>query len=192
MKKVVALLLTALLGAAIVSAPASAGKKKKKPKGPPVIQTQEGKITLPAINVQANGDPTKCWAGLHRRVATISQENGQLNGTVGYLFDIDPKTWNKPFFLEATGGEGPVDFDLYLYQKMPPVEEWGDDPTNAGTAVSVEYTDRAPGGEFGTVPKGTIKAIVCLFGAHPSSGSTDEPRNATFKYTSGLGVKKKK
>ena len=191
MKKVIALLLTALLGAVVVLVPVSAAKKKKK-KGPAVIQTQEGKVILPAINVQANGDPTKCWAGLHRRVGTASQENGQLNGTVGYLFDIDKRTWNKPFLLEATGGEGPVDFDLYLYQKMPGVEEWSEDPTNAGNSVSVEYTDRAPGGEFGKVPAGTVKAIACLFGAHPASGSTDEPSNATFKYTSGPGVKKKK
>ena len=78
------------------------------------VQTQEGSIVLPAPFAQ---DQSKCYAGLHRRSETASQ--GQENGVTGYHFDIDKRTWNKPFKLDVVGSEGPADLDIYFYMQLP-------------------------------------------------------------------------
>ena len=169
MKKLIAIGVIALIALPLGSA-AHAGKKKAP------IQTVEGSIALPAPFAQGTFDG--CWGGLTRR--GTGNTNGAVNGVTGYLFDIDPKTWNKPFVLEATGGEGTVDLDLFMYIHYPPPEETQNDPVNGGVPVSVDYQTREAGGEAGKVPPQTTKAIVCMY-----AGPEYQGFNSTFTYNAG-------
>ncbi|HVL64799.1 MAG TPA: hypothetical protein VM573_06475 [Actinomycetota bacterium] len=179
MRKLVALASVGLLVLALAAGPATAGKKKKKKK-PPVEQTVEGSILLPAPFPQ---DRTACFAGLHRRLMTPAE--GPQNGVFGYLFEVDEKTWGTNFVLEVTESAQPADLDIYFYLHFPPLEEWPSAPNNAGAPVSVDYTTREVGGESGEVPPETNKVIVCMYGG--DQGSTG--LNASFKYTAGTKVK---
>lgn len=169
MKKVIAIGVAMLVALPLVGGVAQAGKKK--PSKP--VQVVDGSVALPAPFAQsaANGaEPFDgCWGGLTRQ--TTGQTGGAVNGITGYYFDIDPKSWNKPFKLEATGGEGTVDFDLFMYYSFPGAE---------GTATSLDFQTREEGGEVGKVPPNTVKALVCLYGGPASYGY-----NATFNYTAG-------
>ena len=168
MKKLMTVALAAMLLGALLPAGAQAGKPK---------QEVEGSILFPAPFAQDTF--AGCWGGLHRRVTTPS--GGAVGqGVFGYHFEVDKKSWNKKFELEVTGGEGDVDLDLFLYSHVPPMTEWPDDPQNAGTPLSVDFTTREPGGEAGIVPKGTTYAIVCMYGG-PSHYGYD----ASFTYTAG-------
>jgi hypothetical protein len=166
-KKLVIVAMAALMAASLVPAAHAA---KKAPK-----QSVSGDITLPAVFYS---DPTGCWGGLTRR--TSGQTGGAVNGVTGYYFDIDKATWNKKFKLVADGGEGTVDFDIFLYIHYPDMTETADDPVNGGTPVSVDYETRKEGGEAGTVPEGAVKAIVCLH-----AGTDYQGYNASFTYTAG-------
>ena len=179
MKKLLGIGVSALVGLSLLGGGATAAPKQ---------QTVEGSIALPAFFAQSaqGGAPFDgCWGGLTRRLTQPTGEAGSpANGSFGYRFDVDKATWNKPFKLEATGGEGTVDLDLFLYTVMPPPEATADDPVNGGTPVSMDFQTREEGGEKGIVPKGTTDAIVCLYGGDAYYGY-----NATFKYTAGKGVK---
>lgn len=179
MKKLMGAALLGLMALSLLGAPASAGKAK--------VQHVEGTIALPAPFAQSatGGTPFDgCWGGLQRRVSTASQGAAQANGSFGYRFDIDPSTWKKPFKLEATGGEGTVDLDLFLYIHEPPLDEWPNDPQNAGTPLSVDFQTRAEGGEKGIVPEGATAGIVCLF-----AGDAYYGYDASFMYMAGKGVR---
>src|SRR5688500_10189505 len=97
MKRFIAIVTAGLLALSLVGGSATAAKKKKKG----FKQTQEGSVIAPAPFTQ---DQSKCYAGLHRRSDTATQ--GQENGITGYHFDIDKRTWNKPFKLDVVGAEG--------------------------------------------------------------------------------------
>ena len=128
-------------------------------------------------------DNSGCYAGLHRRFAIMTQE--MVNGGLGYHFDIDPATLGKPFVLEATGGQGYVDLDIYFYQKFGTPQDVAGDPLNAGSPVTVQFNTREAGGESGIVPKGDFtKVIVCMYGGDLGVGA-----GATFDYVAGKGVK---
>ena len=166
MKKFLTLALAAVAFVSLLPA-AQAGKPK---------QTVEGSVLFPAPFAQGTFDG--CWGGLTRRTTGLT--GGAVNGVTGYYFDIDKSTWNKKFVLEATGGEGTVDFDLFLYSHYPDVPETADDPVNGGTPVSVDYQTREAGGESGKVPPNTVKAIVCMY-----AGPSHQGFNASFTYTAG-------
>jgi hypothetical protein len=161
--------------AALASAPLPAGAAKKAKQ-----QRVEGSVLLPA---PFYGDTGSCFAGLHRRIFTLAGD--QSNGVVGYAFDIDPATWNKNFVLEVVDSAQPADLDIYMYIRFPAVEEWPNDPVNAGTPVSVDYKTRAVGGEAGKVPEEAVRAIVCLYGGDQGTTGLD----ASFLYRAGKGVK---
>jgi hypothetical protein len=172
MRKILVCATATLLAASLLPSATAAAPKQ---------QVVEGSISLPAPFAQ--GQFNGCFAGLHRRIATASQ--GQApNGVVGYEFEIDKSTWKKNFVLDVTGGEGTVDLDIFMYMHVPPLDEWPNDPQNAGTPVSFDYTTRGEGGESGQVPENTVKAIVCMYG-----GPTHYGYNAAFTYTAGKGVK---
>ncbi len=171
MKKLSVIAVAGLLVVALVQ-PATAGGAGH--------QHVEGAISLPAPFVQ--GTFAGCWGGATRRTYTASQN--QVNGVVGFAFDVDKATWNKPFVLEAAGGQGTVDLDLFMYSTFPGPEETPNDPVNGGTPVSVDFQTRAAGGESGKVPVGTVKAIVCMY-AGPEYAGVD----STFSYMAGKGVK---
>lgn len=177
MKKLLTVMLAGLLVLALIPGSATAQKGKKK------RQVVEGTIALPAV-FWASALNDGCWGGLHRRIATASQ-NMAPNGVVGYEFEVDKATWGKNFVLEATGGEGTVDLDLFLYIHYPPLDEWPDDPVNGGTPTSVDFNTREEGGESGEVPENAIKGIVCLYGGPSGYFGYD----ASFTYTAGKGVK---
>ena len=171
MKKIVTLGLTALLAGSLLPASATAAKPKQ--------QKVSGSVALPAPFT----DDTGCFAGLHRRMAILTQE--QVNGVVGYHFDVDPATIGKPFVLEVTGGQGDVDMDILFYYEFGTVDDVISDPQGAGAPVSSGFQTREPGGESGIIPKGDYtKAIVCVYGGAQGAGAA-----ATFDYTAGKGVK---
>lgn len=175
MKKLIGAAMTGLMAFSLLGAPASAGKAK--------VQHVEGSIALPALFAQ--GTFSGCWGGLTRRLTTgTGEDTSPANGAFGYRFKIDKATWNKPFKLEATGGEGTVDLDIFVYLTIPPAEATLDDPVNGGTPFSVDYATRAEGGEKGIVPEGATDAIVCMYGGPEYYGY-----NASFMYMAGKGVK---
>lgn len=176
MKRTIALLTAGLLVLSLAPGSAIAGKKKKKKA--PVEQKVEGTVAAPAPFTDDSG----CFAGLHRRVAIVSQENA--NGQVGYHFDVDKATWGTNFVVEPTGGLGDVDLDIYFYQEFGTVEQVATDPLAAGSPASVQFNTRAPGGESGEVPAQFNKVIVCMFGGEGGAGV-----NAPFTYTAGTNVK---
>jgi hypothetical protein len=167
MKKLVTILAAgALLGALLPVGPA-AGNMQKKP-----TQEIEGAIALPAPFTDDSG----CYAGLHRRgtIATL----GNNSGIVGYHFDVDPKTWNKNFALEPTGGDGDIDLDIYFYSDFGKPGD-PDDPL-VNNVQSAQFNTRDTKGEFGKVPPEMNQVIVCMM-----LGGT----RATFTYKAGKGVK---
>src|SRR5688572_27537140 len=101
MRKIIGLATVGLLAFSLLIAPVSAAPKQ---------QHVEGSIALPAPFVSTDEQLKSCYAGLHRRVSTLTGGAASpANGVFGYRFEIDKATWNKPFKLEATGGEGTVD-----------------------------------------------------------------------------------
>lgn len=171
-KKLMTLALAGMLVVALVPGAAEAGKKKKKSK--PVVQTVEGSVPLPAPYTDDSG----CYAGLHRRGSILT--NGQANEVIGYEFEVDEKTWGKPFFLEITGGQGSVDLDIYFYSEFGTQDDVINDPLNAGTPYTVSFNTRDNVGESGEVPADMTKVIVCMM----AGGAA-----ATFTYNAGDGVK---
>lgn len=170
MKKVMTLALGALLAASLVPNAVAGAPKKQEVSGSVAISTPYT-------------DNSGCYAGLHRRFAILTQE--QVNGVLGYHFDLDPATMGKPFVMEPTGGQGHVDLDIYFYNKFGTVEDVAGDPLNAGSPVTVQFNTREAGGESGIVPKGDFtKVIVCMYGGDQGAGA-----GATFEYEAGKGVK---
>jgi hypothetical protein len=166
LKKILIAVLVGLMAASLMPA-ANAAKPK---------QTQEGSITFPAPFAQGTFDG--CWGGLTRR--TTGMTGGAVNGVTGYYFDIDKATWNKKFKLDVVDGSGTVDLDIFLYIHYPDAAETADDPVNGGTPASVDYTTRKEGGEAGIVPKGAVRAIVCMY-----AGPDYQGYNANFTYSAG-------
>lgn len=170
MKKLMVLALAAMLAMAFAPQSAVAGKKKK----PKVVQEVDGSIALPAPYT----DDTGCYAGLHRRGSILTM--GNSSGAIGHEFDVDPASWNKPFAMEITGGEGTVDLDIYFYAAFGTAEQVATDPLNAGSPYSVSFNNRDSVGEAGVVPPDMTKVIVCMM-----AGGAD----ATYHYSAGDGVK---
>lgn len=162
MRKVIGTAAALMLIAASFGGAASAAPKQ---------QTVEGSVAMMA---PFPADLTSCYSGLHRRLAVVTQE--QVNGVVGFHFDVDPATAKKPFKLEVTGGQGAVDLDISFYTEFGTVEQATD---TAYAPANVAFEEREPGGEAGIVPEGMTKAIVCMYDGQAS----------TFTYTAGKGVK---
>jgi hypothetical protein len=174
MKKLIGMASAGMMALALLGAPATAAA---------AVQHVEGTIALPAPFAQ--GTFAGCWGGGTRRATTpTGGAASPANGSVGYRFEIDKSTWNKPFKLEVTGGEGTVDLDIFMYLVMPPAEDTVDDPVNGGSPVSVDYGNRKEGGEAGIVPKGATEAIVCMYAGPEYFGF-----NSSFMYMAGKGVK---
>ncbi len=166
MKKIVLAAIGSLLVVGALPASAAGGKKQE--------------VSGMVVSMARHTEPTSCYPGLHRRINVIGQ--GSVQGVVGYHFDIDKATWNKPFVLEPTGGqgiEGEVDLNITFYTDFGTVEQAAD---TAYAPPSYAYEHDTPGGESGKVPKEMNRAIVCAF----------DGANVTFDYVAGAGVKVKK
>lgn len=170
MKKVMTIGLAALMAASLLSSASAAPKK----------QVVDGVVALPAPFVDDSG----CFAGLHRRMAIATQEN--VNGVLGFHFDIDKATAGGKFKLEPTGGQGHIDFDILFYEKFGTIEDVVGDPAGAGAPATVGFQTREAGGEAGVVPAGMPKAIVCMYGGQQGTGV-----GGTFTYTATPPKKKK-
>lgn len=165
MKKVVSLLALGLVASTAISGAAVAGKAKG------ARQDVSGTILMQAPPSDATNNPNGCYAGVHRRLAVVSQE--QVNGVVGYHFEVDPGTWKKKFRL--TPGSA-VDIDITFYSEFGTVEQATD---TAYAPVNYTFEERDNEGEAGVVPADVTRAIVCM-----KTG-----QNATFTYSAGAGVK---
>jgi hypothetical protein len=166
MKKLVSLVAAGMVVAALVPGAAVAGKKA------PVRQEVSGNIAMQAPPSDATDNPNGCYSGVHRRIAVLSQM--QINGIVGYHFEIDPATWGKKFRLSAVT-EG-VDLDITFYDGFGATEQAAE-PSYAPATLGFE--ERNNEGEFGKVPAEMTLAIVCM-----KTG-----QNADFLYEAGAGVK---
>lgn len=146
MKRLVAVLLTGCLAAALFAAPATAGKKKKKKAG--VKQEFVGSVMFPAPFV-ADGS---C---IYRAERTLAIAGGP-GGYVGHHFDLDPRTVGQKFELHVTGGSDDVDLDIAFYDGYNNESDPSTAPTN------LAYETREPGGEKGVIPPGFSKVIICM------------------------------
>lgn len=165
MKKLVSLVALGLVASTALSGAAVAGKKKG------VRQDVTGNIAMQAPPAEHTDNPNGCYSGVHRRIAVASQE--QVNGVVGFHFDVDPGTWNKKFVL--TPGSA-VDIDITFYDGFGTPEQVAD-PAFAPYSLGFETRDNE--GEAGLVPPNVTKAIVCM-----KTG-----QDADFTYAAGAGVK---
>ena len=165
MKKFVSLVVVGLIATTALSGAAVAGKKKG------VRQDVTGNIALQAPPSDATSNPNGCYSGVHRRFAVVTQE--QVNGVVGFHFDVDPGTWNKKFVL--TPGSA-VDLDITFYDGFGTVEQ-ATETSYAPYNMGFETRDNE--GEAGIVPPNTTKVIVCM-----KTG-----QDADFTYSAGAGVK---
>ena len=157
MRKLIALSAACLLLGGAFGGVATAGKAGAR-------QDVEGSILIP----QPGAAVGNCNYRPQRTLMIAAGE--QVNGIVGYTFDVDPATAGKKFKLEVAGSG--VGMDIVFYMDL------GDaDPTVA--PGNTGYETAGPGGEAGTVPPGYPLAFVCM-----SEGS-----NGTFTYTAGKGVK---
>lgn len=155
MRKVMALVLSALVVTGMVSGSAIAAKKKK----PAARQTVDGSILVP----QGGNAAATCVYRAHR--AAYIAFGDAVNGLFGYTFQVDPKTAGLPFKLTVDGAAG-VDISFY--------GDLGTDPA-ADAPGNIAFETPGPGGEEGTVPAGYPNGMVCL----------TEGANATFNYTAG-------
>ena len=165
MKKLTVFVAAGLLAAALVPTTASAAKKGAR-------QEVEGNILMQAPPSEATSDPNGCYSGVHRRIAVASQM--QINGIVGYHFEIDPATWNKKFRLTPIT-EG-VDIDITFYDGFGTTEQAAE---TSYAPVNVGFDERNTEGEAGKVPANMTLAIVCM-----KAG-----QDADFLYEAGAGVK---
>lgn len=168
MKKFLGLFSAGVVALALV-APAGAAPKQQK---------VEGTIALPARH------PDGCYTGLQRHWTSLFGEQG--NGVVGWTFRVDKATWNKPFKLDPTSSVGPdVDLDIVFYfGEFVSRDEWIANPAPPAPA-NVKFEDHDEPGEKGTVPKGAVDTVVCVFASEASgtAGAVD------FSYLAGKGVK---
>ena len=164
MKKLITLAVAAGLILAVVPS-ASAGKKPR--------QTETGLVVAPAPYT----DDTGCYAGLHRRGNILTQGNN--NGPIGHHFEVDPKTWNKPFTLEVAGtAAGSADLDIYFYlSDLGTPQQVVEDPQNAGSPPTISFNTREAGGEADKVPAQAKHVIVCQYG-----GAQGASAGAEFVY----------
>ena len=164
MKKLISLAAVGLLAGSVLAGPAVGAKR--------ATQKVSGNILMQAPPSDATTNPNGCYAGVHRRINVIGQE--QVNGVVGYHFNVDKKTWGGKFKL-VTPTEG-VDIDITFYSEFGTLEQATD---TAYAPFTVEFAERNTEGEAGTVPKKMTKAIVCM----------KVGQNADFTYAGGAGVK---
>ena len=165
MKKVISFVLMGLVVAALIPGTAVAGKKG-------VRQDVTGHIALQAPPSDATTNPNGCYAGVHRRIAVATQE--QVNGVVGFHFDVDPATWNKKFRLTPTTAG--IDIDILFYSEFGTIDQATD---TAYAPTNYAFEERNTDGEAGKIPADVTKALVCM----------KVGNNADFTYSGGAGVK---
>ena len=164
MKRLITLALVATLVASIAPLTAQAA---------PAGQSEEGTVMLPGPG--PNGETTGgCWTGWARRFWIFT--GGATAGPFGSMFEIDKKTWNKKFKLDVTSGAaGTEDLDMTFYADPGEVDP-NDPAQQAGIVETGSYLTREPGGETGTVPKGSTLVLICL--------AIGSGANAGWSYTS--------
>ena len=169
MKRFIGLTGAAVLALALLGPGATAGKGAH--------QHVEGDILMMAPFVSEAEQLQSCYAGVHRRLSLVGGE--QVQGIVGWHFEVDPGTYNKKFKLDVTAGSA-IDLDLTFYLSgLGSIEDHANNPPYGSTLPVVNFEERDDKGEKGIVPKDATHAIVCMF----------EGQNASFSYMAGKGVK---
>jgi hypothetical protein len=122
-------------------------------------QEETGTIIFPIPDPQTGG--ASCFQGVPRRINMASQ--GTVSGPFGVIFDVDKATWNGKFKLDvATGPTGQEDLDIYFFLNFGPgIPE---DPSMNSPSIIGTYNNAAVGGEKGSIPAESTKAIVCMKG----------------------------
>ncbi|MGH2756576.1 MAG: hypothetical protein ACRDI3_02175 [Actinomycetota bacterium] len=167
MRKTLAVIAAGAIAVTLLGAPSGAAPKQQK---------FEGSILLPARH------PDGCYTGLQRHWTSITE--GAINGVLGYTFEVEKGTWNKPFKLTATDGVGTIDLDVvYYYGEFATRDEFIADPAPAAPG-SIGFEDHTSPDEAGKVPNGAIMAIICLYASEAGAAG-----NVSFSYAAGKGVK---
>ncbi len=115
-----------------------------------------------------------CSKGLHRRAHLIFGETVQ--GITAFRFDVDPKTWNRPFVLEPTPGIELTGTDLMV------VFYYGDlGAPNENDPRATLFWEK-PGGETGYVPVDSTEAFVLFCQGSQYVDNPSGGLNAGFTY----------
>jgi hypothetical protein len=117
-----------------------------------VLPVQAKKSVRQEVSGEIMVGTPDCSKGIHRRAHLLF--GGSTNGVTAYRFDVDSKTWNRPFVLEATPGVELAGTDLML------VFYYGDlgAPTDDDPRATLFYEHK--GGETGYVPADATEAFV--------------------------------
>ena len=117
------------------------------------VQTVAGSVASPTRFT----DGEQGYPGLGRRAWLL---NPATNGTVMYVFDVDPRTWGGQFrFSDVSDATGEGDLDVYFYEDFGTVG--GLLASDPGQPTSTaEYAAVGAGGDTGFIPPGTKKGLV--------------------------------
>lgn len=117
------------------------------------VQTVTGSIASPTRFT----DGETGYPGLGRRAWLL---NPATNGTIMYVFDVDPRTWGGQFrFPSVSDATGAGDVDVYFYSDFGTVG--GVLASDPGQPTSTaEYARAGAGGETGFIPPGSKKGLV--------------------------------
>lgn len=127
---------------------------------PGPAQARQGEEELQAVGgsvmfLTRFTDGEGAFPGVPRR---LYQHAHELNGIFGYVFAVDPETWNGRFDLTVTSQQNPpgdADLGINFYKDMA-------DGGNAVAVTTAEYEVRAPGGEKGFIPPESYYGIVYM------------------------------
>ena len=117
------------------------------------VQTVAGSIAAPTRFT----DTEQGYPGLGRRAWLL---NPASNGTVMYVFDVDPRTWGGEFRItDVTDATGEGDVDIYFYSDFGTVG--GLLASDPGQPTSTaEYAAAGAGGDSGFIPPGSKKGLA--------------------------------
>ena len=144
-RRIAAVASLVLAATAVLPGPAQARQGEEE------LQAVDGSVLFLTRFTDAEGG----FPGLSRR---LYQHAHELNGIFGYVFAVDPETWNGRFQLTVTGQQNPpgdADLGVYFYKDLA-------DGGNAVAVTTAEYDVRTPGGETGFIPPESYYGLVFM------------------------------
>ena len=147
MKRLVAVGVAGLLAVSMIGSTADAAKKRRRRSH--TCRRKKVPIALPA---PFPADMSGCYSGLHRRGAVRVGAASSTTASSATRFNIDKRTWKKPFKLAVGEGQGDVDLDIHFYTEFGTASRLQTRPTHL---LRFAYESRKAGGEKGKVPQQT-------------------------------------